>query len=83
MAGLFRDIDLYVHPSWASSSLRITNYTGHPCITVPNGFDETGMPHSITFSGQLYREGDLVQVARDYQAATDWDEQRPEGFTGL
>ncbi|RME96668.1 MAG: amidase, partial [Bacteroidetes bacterium] len=56
------------------------NYTGHPCITVPNGFDAQGMPHSITFTGALYGEGDIIQVARDYQAGTQWDERHPEGF---
>lgn len=80
MDKLFDQIDLYVHPSWASASLRITNYTGHPCITIPNGFDADGMPHSITFTGSLFGEGELIEVAKTYQMATEWDERRPEGF---
>ncbi|MDX1666595.1 MAG: amidase, partial [Saprospiraceae bacterium] len=38
MAEVFQQVDVYVHPSWASSSLAITNYTGHPCVVLPNGF---------------------------------------------
>ncbi|MEM9835922.1 MAG: amidase [Bacteroidota bacterium] len=72
------DVDLYVHPSWASQSLRITNFTGHPCLVLPNGFRENGLPTSITLTGQLYEEGKLVAVGQAFQDATNWDEQHPE-----
>lgn len=72
------DVDLYVHPSWASSSLRITNFTGHPCLVLPNGFQEDGTPTSITFTGKLFAEGKLVAVGQAYQDATQWDDLHPK-----
>ncbi len=73
------NIDVYVNPSWNSSSLFITNYTGQPSITVPNGMFE-GTPSSITFTGRLFGEQDLVTIARHYQEATQWDEVHPQAF---
>lgn len=80
MAKVFEQVDLYVHPSWASSSLRITNYTGHPCLVLPNGFNEEGRPTSISFTGKLFGEGQLVAIGQAFQDATKWDEQHPAGF---
>ncbi|PPK88856.1 Asp-tRNA(Asn)/Glu-tRNA(Gln) amidotransferase A subunit family amidase [Neolewinella xylanilytica] len=73
------DIDVYVNPSWNSSSLFITNMTGHPSITVPNGMYE-GTPTSITFTGRLFDEQKLVNVASSYQDVTPWDERHPTAF---
>ncbi|MEM6878025.1 MAG: amidase [Bacteroidota bacterium] len=80
MAEVFKAVDLYVHPSWASRSLVITNFTGHPCITIPNGVQENGLPTSITFTGGLFEEGEIVRVAQEYQDASQWDDSQPEGF---
>ncbi|WP_222845909.1 amidase [Flavilitoribacter nigricans] len=77
MAKVFEEVDLYVHPSWASRSLRITNYTGHPCVVLPNGFQENGRPTSISFTGKLYDEGTIVGVAQAYQNATEFEDQHP------
>ena len=73
------DIDVYVNPSWNSSSLFITNMTGQPSITVPNGMYE-GTPTSITFTGGLFQEQELIEVATAFQRATQWDEQHPPAF---
>lgn len=77
MAKVFEEVDVYVHPSWASPSLRITNYTGHPCVVVPNGFRD-GRPTSITFTGKLFEEGKVLAIASAFQAATEWDEKHPD-----
>ena len=74
------NVDVYVNPSWHSNSLFITNLTGHPCISVPNGFNDGGTPTSITFTGKLFHEQELVNVATAFQNATNWDEQHPEAF---
>ncbi|MCP9236051.1 amidase [Lewinella sp. JB7] len=76
---LENDIDVYVNPSWNSSSLFITNMTGQPSITVPNGMYE-GTPTSITFTGRLFGEQALVNIAAAYQGATRWDDLHPTGF---
>ncbi len=81
MTALFKDneIDVYVNPSWNSSSLFITNMTGQPSITVPSGFHE-GTPTSITFTGGLLREIEIVEVAGRYQSVTEWEDRHPENF---
>lgn len=76
MDQLFKDVDIIVHPSWASDGLRISNLTGHPAVVVPNGFKE-GKPTSITFMGKLYREGDLLKIAKAYQDQAGFHLQHP------
>lgn len=73
------DIDVYVNPSWNSSSLFITNMTGQPSITVPNGMHE-GTPTSITFTGRLFGEQAIIDIARAFQLATPWANRHPADF---
>jgi Asp-tRNA(Asn)/Glu-tRNA(Gln) amidotransferase A subunit family amidase len=79
MDAVFQQIDVYVHPSWASPSLTITNYTGHPCVVIPNGFNE-GKPTSVTFTGKLFDEGRLLRLADEYQQTSDWHRRHPPAF---
>jgi Asp-tRNA(Asn)/Glu-tRNA(Gln) amidotransferase A subunit family amidase len=74
------DVDLYVAPSFGGDNLLLTNLTGHPCVVLPNGFDEDGGPVSISFIGRLYYEATLLAVARAYQEATDFHEKHPPLF---
>ncbi|MEO1514364.1 MAG: amidase [Bacteroidota bacterium] len=74
-----KQIDVYLSPSWASSNLIITNLTGHPCITMPNGF-ANGTPTSITINGRLFEEGKVVQLAKFLQQHSDFHLQHPEAF---
>lgn len=77
MNKVMEDIDIYLNPSWGSPSLGITNYTGHPCVVVPNGFID-GSPTSITFTGSLFGEAELLRVAKEFQDATDFHKKHPE-----
>jgi len=77
MSVVFEQVDVYVHPSLASSSLRITNHTGHPCVVLPNGFRD-GLPTSISFTGQLFAEGEVLEVARVFQETTEHHLQHPD-----
>ena len=77
LAGVFEKVDCYVTPSFAASQLLLTNLTGHPCVVLPNGFDDGKRPHSITFIGDLYRESSLLRVAAAYQDATAFHRQHP------
>lgn len=79
MDALMKEVDVYVSPSWASTSLPLTNLSGHPAIVVPNGFQE-GSPTSITFTGKLYDEGTLMSVAKQFQDATEFHKKRPKKF---
>ncbi len=79
MHKVMQEIDIFVHPSWGSPVLRITNMTGHPTVVVPNGF-RNGRPTSISFTGQLFMEEEVLAVAKFLQENTEWDEMHPEGF---
>lgn len=80
MNNLFQKIDLYISPSFWGDNLLRTNLTGHPCIVLPNGFDEFGLPTSISFIGDLYKEGNIVSVASAYQNETSWHKKYPPNF---
>ncbi len=78
MAELMASIDVFVAPSWEGNHLLVTNLTGHPSVTVPNGFRSgDGTPTSITFTGRLFGETSLLAVAHAYQDATDFHLKRP------
>ena len=62
-------VDLYV----GGNDLVITNLTGHPTVVLPNGFtDRNGseVPKSLTFTGRLFGETELLAMAHAYQNAT-------------
>lgn len=75
-----RGLDAYVAPSFGRS-LTLTNLTGHPALVLPNGFrTEPGKPTrpvSITFTGQLFGEAKLLQIAKAYQEATEFHKKHP------
>jgi Asp-tRNA(Asn)/Glu-tRNA(Gln) amidotransferase A subunit family amidase len=74
--GKLKGLDLYITPSF-SLNLSMTNLTGNPCVVLPNGFNAKGRPASITFMGQLFGEGKLLQAAKLYQDATDFNKKHP------
>jgi Asp-tRNA(Asn)/Glu-tRNA(Gln) amidotransferase A subunit family amidase len=78
MARRLADVDVYVCPSFGGENLLITNLTGHPSVVLPNGFRKDGTPTSITFMGHLYREAEVLAVAKAYQDATDFHLRRPQ-----
>ncbi len=81
MAELMRGVDLYVSPTFGGSNLLLTNLTGHPQVVLPNGFRSSdGTPTSITFTGRLWGESELLAVAHAYQRATGFHLRRPSGF---
>lgn len=73
-----RDVDVFVAPSFRAGIIGATNLTGHPCVVVPNGFEEDGTPVSISFIGGLYRDADALLLAHAYQQATDFHLQHPD-----
>ncbi len=72
------NVDLFVAPTFGGKSLLLTNLTGHPAVVVPNGFRlSDGTPTSLTFTGRLRGESDLLAVADLFQRATDFHTRRP------
>ena len=78
MERALRDIDVYVAPHVGSTNTTATALTGHPGISVPNGFDEDGKPTGILFVGKLYGEADMMAAARAYQDANHFHISHPD-----
>ncbi len=77
MAAALRDIDVFVAPHGGGPINSATNLTGHPAVTVANGFTDAGTPTGILFVGKLYGEAEMLAVAREYQEATDFHLRHP------
>jgi Asp-tRNA(Asn)/Glu-tRNA(Gln) amidotransferase A subunit family amidase len=80
MAQAIADVDLYVHPSLATSSLTLTNLTGHPTVVAPYGFsEEDGVetPTTVSFTGHLHEDERLLAFAARWQASTDHHLRHP------
>ncbi|WKZ59681.1 MAG: amidase [Cyclobacteriaceae bacterium] len=75
-----KDFDVIISPSFGGTQLLTTNLTGHPCVVVPNGFNNSGSPTSISFLGKLYGEAAPLLLARAYQEATEWEDKQPPLF---
>ncbi|MCP4901477.1 MAG: amidase [bacterium] len=79
MNRLMAGIDVYVCPSFGSSNLLLTNLTGHPAVVVPSGFrGDDNTPVSITFTGRLFGEPELLAVAQAFQNATSHHRLHPK-----
>ncbi len=75
-----KDFDVIITPSFGGTQLLTTNLTGHPCVVVPNGYNANGSPTSISFLGKLYGEAAILQLAKQYQENTSWEDQTPPFF---
>lgn len=72
-----RDIDVCIAPHGGSPVRVATSLSGHPAISVPNGFDEDGKPTGILFIGKLYGEADMMIAAKAFQDAHDYHLSQP------
>jgi len=75
-----KDYDVIIAPSFGGTQLLTTNLTGHPCVVVPNGFNDKGSPTSISFLGKLYGEAAIVSLVHAFQQASEWEDLVPPGF---
>lgn len=66
-----KDIDVYI-----GGSTGITNHTGHPAMTVPHGFIN-GTPTALSINGNLFKDAEMITVARAFQNATDHHTKHP------
>jgi len=77
MAEIFREVDVYLAPSFGGNLL-LTNLTGHPAVVLPNDLSRGRKPGSITLTGDLFGEAELLAVARRIQVATDFHRRHPD-----
>ena len=53
------------------------NLAGIPGISLPCGFDQSGLPIGVQLLGPACGEQQLLTVAHIYQQATDWHKHTP------
>jgi len=63
--------DLYTIPA---------NLAGLPGMSLPCGFDAKGLPIGLQLVGNYFSEAKMLNVAHQYQLATDWHSRQPEGL---
>ena len=51
--------------------------THQPSISVPCGFDSSGLPVGLMLSGRRWNDTLVLRAAHAYQQATDWHRRRP------
>jgi Asp-tRNA(Asn)/Glu-tRNA(Gln) amidotransferase A subunit family amidase len=76
MEEVMRDIDAYV----GGDDLTLTNLTGHPTVVVPDGDRRNSpndQPGTVTFTGKLFGESELLALAHAYQQASGAHLRRP------
>ena len=54
------------------------NLAGLPAMSIPAGFDASGLPVGLHLIGQYFDEARLLNVAHRYQQTTDWHLRTPE-----
>ncbi|HBX65291.1 MAG TPA: amidase, partial [Balneolaceae bacterium] len=81
MDSVMQKVDVYISPSFGGGNLLVTNLTGHPSVVLPNGFTDDMHPTSITFMGDLFKEAEVLSVAKAYQDATDHHKKHPPLFS--
>ena len=55
------------------------NLAGLPGMSIPCGFGENNMPVGLQLIGNYFDEARMLNVAHQYQLATDWHNRQPNG----
>lgn len=78
--------DSFTFPSGAQTSVTEAyvrhsapaNLTGLPALTVPCGFDATGLPIGLQVIGRPFDEATVLRIGHAYESANDWRSRQPE-----
>lgn len=54
-----------------------TNLAGLPAMSVPCGFNQNNLPIGMQLIGNYFSEARLLQIAHQYQQASDWHLRQP------
>ncbi len=54
-----------------------TNLAGLPGLSMPCGFTKSGLPVGLQLQGKILDEATILQIAHQYQQATNWHQQLP------
>ncbi|HEY4698352.1 MAG TPA: Asp-tRNA(Asn)/Glu-tRNA(Gln) amidotransferase subunit GatA [Gallionella sp.] len=55
------------------------NLAGLPGMSIPCGFGSNGRPVGLQIIGNYFAEAQMLNVAHQYQQATDWHSRAPQG----
>ena len=56
------------------------NLAGLPGMSLPCGFDRANLPVGMQLIGNYFGEAKMLNVAHQYQLATDWHQRVPQGI---
>jgi aspartyl-tRNA(Asn)/glutamyl-tRNA(Gln) amidotransferase subunit A len=56
------------------------NLAGLPAASIPCGFGAGGLPVGLHLVGNYFSEAKILNVAHQYQKATDWHRREPKGL---
>jgi Asp-tRNA(Asn)/Glu-tRNA(Gln) amidotransferase A subunit family amidase len=77
---ILKDYDVIITPTFGGAQVLMTNLTGHPCVVLPNGFDENNRPTSFSLIGNLFEEEKILSLAMKYQEETNFEDVHPPLF---
>lgn len=80
MYPIINQYDIIIAPPETGDQLAITNLTGNPSITIPNGVLPNGLPASISFIGKHFDEATLLAFTKAYQEYTRFNVKHPAAF---
>ena len=56
------------------------NLAGLPAISLPAGFDQSGLPIGLQLTGPYLKEANILSAAHAYQKVTDWHQRIPGDY---
>lgn len=80
MEALLARYDAVLAPAWVGDTLVFSNYSGHPCVVLPDGVKVGSRPATVCLVGRWFGETAILRVARAWQQGTAWHQARPPGF---
>ena len=80
LVSIFKGFDVIVSPTFGGKQLLTTNLTGHPALSIPNGFNSNNTPTSITIIGNYFEEGKMLSFANLIQKETEHHNKKPPQF---
>lgn len=78
VAELFDGVDVMIAPSRHGAMHALTNMTGHPALTIRQGYRDDGTPFAVTMWGRLFDDATLLAVGSRLERSLGAAERRPQ-----